>query len=74
MTIFQPLDGAGEQQVCQGEGSTWGLQGDKGEGEGEGEWNPGESAYALFEKTGKRYDIYHFALSELRILSLEFQL
>ena len=27
----QGRDGAGEEQVCQGEGSTWRLQGDKGE-------------------------------------------
>ena len=41
-------------------------------GRGRGGWDPGESAYALFGKTGKRYDIYHFALWELRILSPEF--
>ena len=57
----QGRDGAGEEQVCQGEGSTWGLQGDKGRRGGR--VIPGrDSADAIFGKTGKRHDIYHFAL------------
>ena len=50
----------GRSRSARGRGALGGLQGDKGEGEAGGD--PRESAYALFGKTGKRHDIYHFAL------------